>query len=63
MPPANGWWHGGGDGEDAAGQAVGQIWDKGYADKYRDRNEPVHLVGVAFSAQDRNLAAVKAVPA
>jgi len=29
----------------------------------RDRGEPVHLVGVAFSREDRNLTAVKAAPA
>ncbi len=51
------------DGKTAAGQAVGQIRDKGYADKYRDRKESIHLVGVAFSSKDRNLAAVKVVPA
>ncbi len=54
------------DGEDdrdaAAGQAIEQIREKGYADKYRDRNEPVHLIGVAFG-RDRSPAAVKVVPA
>ena len=54
------------DGEDdrdaAARQAIEQIREKGYADKYRDRNEPVHLIGVAFG-RDRSPAAVKVVPA
>ena len=54
------------DGEDdrdaAARQAIEQIREKGYAEKYRDRNEPVHLIGVAFG-RDRSPAAVKVVPA
>ena len=53
------------DGEDdrdaAARQAIDQIREKGYADKYRDRNEPVHLIGVAFG-RDRSPAAVTVVP-
>ena len=51
------------DGNAAAEQAIGQIRDKGYADKYRDRKEPIHLVGVAFSSKDSNLAALKVVSA
>ena len=51
------------DGKTAAEQAIGQIRDKGYADKYRDRKEPIHLVGVAFSSKDSNLAALKVVSA
>ena len=54
---------GGEGGKDAAQQAIGQMQQKGYAEKYRDRGEPIHLVGVAFSREDRNLAAVKVVPA
>ncbi len=54
------------DGEDdrdaAARQAIEQIREKGYAEKYRNRKEPVHLVGVAFG-RDRSPAAVKVVPA
>ncbi len=54
------------DGEDdrdaAAQQAIEQIQEKGYAEKYRDRNEPVHLIGVAFG-RDRSPAAVTVVPA
>ena len=52
-----------GGGDAAAQRAIGQMREKGYADKYRDRGEPVHLVGIAFSREDRNLAAVKAAPA
>ena len=52
-----------GDSDSVAPQAIDQIQEKGYAEKYRDRGEPVHLVGVAFSGDDRNLAAVKVVSA
>ena len=52
------------DGEDdrdaAAEQAIKQIREKGYAEKYKNRNEPVHLIGVAFG-RDRSPAAVKVV--
>ena len=55
------------DGEDssepAARSAIEQIREKGYAEKYRDRGEPVHLVGIAFNREGRNLATVKVVPA
>ena len=43
----------------AAHSAIEQIQNKGYAEKYRDRSEPVHLLGVVF--HNRNLAAVKVV--
>ncbi len=49
------------DGEDAAYQAIEQIQGKGYADQYRSRGQPIHLIGISFSAQQRNLAAVKVV--
>ena len=50
------------DDRDAVAQlAIDQIREKGYADKYRDRNEPVHLIGIAFG-RDRSPAAVKVVP-
>ncbi|MDD2880958.1 MAG: PD-(D/E)XK nuclease domain-containing protein [Rhodoferax sp.] len=32
-----------------------QIKDKGYADKYRARGEPIHLIGVEFSKASRNI--------
>ncbi len=51
------------DGEDAAYQAIEQIQEKGYADQYRSRGQPIHLIGISFSAQQRNLAAVKVAPA
>ena len=37
------------------GQALQQIKERGYADKYRARGEPIHLVGVEFSKQSRNI--------
>jgi hypothetical protein len=39
------------------GAALAQIKAKGYADKYRDRGEPIHLIGVEFSRVNRNIAA------
>ena len=43
--------------KDPTGEAIAQLKAKGYADKYRSPGQPVHLVGVEFSRQDRNLAA------
>ena len=37
------------------GKALAQIKDKGYADKYRARGEPMHLIGVEFSKLQRNI--------
>jgi len=37
------------------GRALQQLKDRGYADKYRARGGPVHLVGVEFSRADRNI--------
>ncbi len=41
----------------APGTALAQIKDKGYAEKYRQPGRPVHLIGVEFSAEERNIAA------
>ncbi|MCW2311721.1 PD-(D/E)XK nuclease domain-containing protein, partial [Rhodoferax antarcticus] len=38
-----------------AGQALQQIKDKGYADKFKARGEPIHLIGVEFSKATRNI--------
>jgi hypothetical protein len=38
-----------------AGKALQQIKDKHYADKYRDRGEPIHLIGVEFSKASKNI--------
>jgi hypothetical protein len=41
----------------ATGGALQQIKDRGYADKYRARGEPIHLIGVAFDKDSRNISA------
>jgi hypothetical protein len=38
------------------GKALAQIKKCAYADKYRARNEPIHLIGVEFSKENRNIA-------
>ncbi|MCG5524321.1 ATP-binding protein [Ectothiorhodospira haloalkaliphila] len=47
------------------GRALQQIKDKGYADKYRGRGQPIHLIGVEFSREQRQVVAfeVETVPA
>ena len=37
------------------GHALAQIKERGYADKYKARNEPIHLIGVEFSKESRNV--------
>nr|CAA6804118.1 MAG: FIG00914433: hypothetical protein [uncultured Thiotrichaceae bacterium] len=37
------------------GNALQQLKDKAYADKYRDLGWPIHLVGVEFSRDERNV--------
>jgi len=37
------------------GRALPQIKDRGYAEKYRAAGQPIHLIGVEFSREDRNL--------
>lgn len=37
------------------GKALQQIKDQGYADKYRDLSQPIHLVGVEFSKVGRTV--------
>ena len=39
------------------GAALAQLKERGYADKYRGRGEPVHLIGVEFSRETRNVTA------
>ena len=39
------------------GKALHQLKDKGYADKYRARQEPIHLIGVEFSRESRSVVA------
>ena len=39
------------------GTALEQLKQKGYADKYRGLGLPVHLIGVEFSREERNIVA------
>ena len=40
-----------------AGSALSQLKARGYADKYRGRGAPIHLIGIEFSRETRTLAA------
>ena len=46
--------------ESALDQAMTQIHERGYADKYRDRDEPIHLVAAVFGSERRNLLELRA---
>ena len=52
--------------ENAAGvdsaikDAMSQIKERGYANKYRGRNEPIHLVAMIFGSEKRNMIAIHA---
>ena len=39
------------------GAALAQLRERGYADKYRASGEPIHLIGVEFSRETRNVTA------
>ena len=41
----------------AQGNALAQIIDKGYAQKYRARGKPIHLIGIEFSRTERQIVA------
>lgn len=41
-------------------RALTQIRDRGYGEKYRDRGEPIHLLGLVFSRRERNLIGIRA---
>ena len=41
------------------GAAMAQLKERGYADKYRGRGEPVHLVAVEFSRESRNIVVLR----
>ena len=43
--------------------ALAQLRERGYADKYRASDQPIHLIGVEFSRETRNLVALQAAPA
>ena len=42
---------------------VETLFERGYADKYRGRGEPIHLIGVEFSRETRNVTAFEAIDA
>ena len=37
------------------GKAIEQLKAKGYVDKYRALGQPIHLIGVEFSRESRNI--------
>ena len=39
------------------GSAMAQLKSRGYAEKYLGTSTPVHLIGVEFSSETRNIAA------
>ena len=41
----------------SAGAALGQLQARRYADKYRALEQPIHLIGVEFSKDERNIVA------
>jgi hypothetical protein len=45
----------------AEGKALRQIKEKGYADKYRSLDQPIHLIGVEFSKKERNVVGFEVV--
>ena len=45
------------------GTAMAQLQAKGYADKYRDLDQPIHLIGVEFSKDTRNITAFEVISA
>ena len=46
--------------KEATGAAMAQLRQRGYADKYRRPGRPVHLIGVEFSRETRNVVAFDA---
>ena len=43
--------------ETALDRAMEQMRERDYAEKYRDRGEPIHLVAAVFGREQRNLLA------
>lgn len=39
--------------------AIMQIREQGYAEKYRDLDQPIHLIGMVFGEEDRNLLEIR----
>ena len=54
---------GNGDTAVALDAAIAQMRERGYAEKYRSRGQPVHLVGVVCGREARNLLEIRAEPA
>jgi len=51
------------DGTEAAlDAALAQIRNRGYAEKYRDRTEPIHLIAIACGRDTHNLLDVQVEP-
>ncbi len=46
--------------EEVLDRAITQIREKGYAERYRGRAEPVHLVGMVFGGEERSLLEIRA---
>ena len=42
--------------------ALSQMQDRGYAEKYKDRKEPIHLVAIACGREARNLLDIRVQP-
>ncbi|MCY4305287.1 MAG: AAA family ATPase [Aestuariivita sp.] len=51
-----------GENEAALETALAQIRNKGYAEKYRDRQEPIHLIAIACGRDTRNLLDIRVEP-
>jgi len=49
--------------EQALDHAMYQMHERGYANKYRNRSEPIRLVALVFGRNERNLVGVRAEPA
>ena len=45
--------------DEAKGEALQQIKDKAYADKFRTSEQPIYLIGVEFSKKTRNVVKVE----
>ncbi len=54
---------GNGDAAATLDAAMVQMRKRGYAEKYRDLGEPVHLIDMACGREARNLLEIRAEPA
>lgn len=43
------------------GRTLAQLVERGYAEKYRARGEPIHLIGVEFSREQRSVVGFEVV--